>query len=69
MGFLDKLFGRKKDEPSQADDQGQSASGGMQDPAAGTTGTPPSGESGGSMPPAGGESPSGGDTSSSGETS
>jgi len=39
MGFLDKLFGRKKQEPDQAESP-PAAGAGMQEPAAGGTGMP-----------------------------
>jgi hypothetical protein len=56
MGFLDKLFGKKKQEPDQA--ESPAASGGMQEPTPGTE------QGGGGMPSTGSESPSGGETGS-----
>ncbi len=56
MGFLDKLFGKKKQEPDQA--ESPAASSGMQEP------TPSTEQGGGGMPSTGSESPSGGETGS-----
>jgi hypothetical protein len=61
MGFLDKLFGRKKQEPDQV--KTPSADTGMQEP------TPSTEQGGGGMPSPGGESPSGGETTGSGQSS